>query len=147
MSDDKKTIDFKKLRRNRANKPKDAEDGPRGILHSLGKVPPPPKKKPEAKVLDGLEKLRKQKEQDMKDIEDMKRALESEEYMARVLQIAHDVYVRSQPHLLRTEEERLALAESSVQAGQAFYRIAKEFIEYVATEDFIKSIMKEDPNT
>jgi hypothetical protein len=144
MSDDKKTIDFKKLRPSLLRKSKSDNSGSKGTVHSLGKVPPPPKKKYDAKVLDGLEKLRKQREQEVKEINEMKRAMESEEYMARVIQVAHEVYVKAQPHLLRSEEERLALAESSIQAGQAFYRIAKEFIEYVATEDFINNIISSD---
>ena len=144
MSDDKKPIDFKSAKNKNLKQQLDRQRINDGIIRSIGhfKVPPPPApKKPEARVTN--DSARSQRERDMaREIVELKRKLESEEYMTRVLNIAHDVFVRSQPHLLRNEEERLALAESSIQAGQAFYRIAKEFIEYVATEDFIKEIMK-----
>ena len=143
MSDDKKPIDFKSAKNKNLKQQLDRQRINDGIIRSIGKVtpPPPPPRKPEARVTN--DNVRSQRERDMaREIVELKRKLESEEYMTRVLNIAHDVFVRSQPHLLRNEEERLALAESSIQAGQAFYRIAKEFIEYVATEDFIKEIMK-----
>lgn len=146
MSDDKKTIDFKKAKlglfNNKSNKSQRLSNN-NDILRGLGRVPPPPlKNKPVAKI-SSLDEILRQREQDVKDMKELQRRMESDEYTARVLQIAHDVYVRGQPQLLTTEEERLALAESAIQSGQAFYRMAKEFIEYVATEDFIKSILEE----
>lgn len=147
MSDDKKTIDFKSAKNKNLKQLIDRQRQNEGIIRSMGKVtppPPPPPKKQEGKVIDKLDQARGQREAEMaKEIASLRRKLESEAYMARVLNVAHDIFVRSQPHLLRNEEERLALAESSVQAGQAFYKIAKEFIEYVSTEDFINEIMKE----
>jgi len=147
MSDDKKTIDFKNAKLGLFNKKLNKNqriNNNNNILRGLDRVPPPPvKNKPLGKVSNTDEILR-QREQDMRAMRDLQRRVESEEYTARVLQIAHDVFVRSQPQLLQTEEERLALAESAVQSGQAFYRMAKEFIEYVATEDFIHSILEEE---
>ena len=147
MSDDKKTIDFKNAKLGLFNKKLNKNqriNNNNNILRGLDRVPlPPVKNKPLGKVSNTDEILR-QREQDMRAMRDLQRRVESEEYTARVLQIAHDVFVRSQPQLLQTEEERLALAESAVQSGQAFYRMAKEFIEYVATEDFIHSILEEE---
>ena len=155
MSDDKKTIDFKKARlglfKNKNEKNQKTSQN-NDVLRSLNKVPPPPPpriqpKKPEAKVFNNMDAIRKQRDEDMREMEMLKRRLESEEYISKVLQIAHDVYIRSQPQLLRSEEERLALAESAIQAGQAYYKIAKEFVEYVAMEDFVHAVMKEEENS
>jgi hypothetical protein len=149
MGDDKKPIDFKKAKlglfKNKDQKSSHNND----VLRSISRVPPPPPqkpKKPDVKVLSNLEAIRKQRDEDLKEMDMIRRRLESEEYVSRVLQIAQDVYVRSQPQLVSDEQERLALAESAIQAGQAYYKIAKEFKEYVAMEDFIHGVMSEEKN-
>lgn len=146
MSDDGKPIDFKKAKMVLKNKKldKNQKQENNNIRHINR---PPASKKPNGKLFNNLDEFRKQKEVKIKDklkeIEMIKKRLESEEYIYRVLQIAQEVFVNSQPHLLSNEQERMAAAEKSIQAGQTFYKMAKNFMEYVAVEDLINDIMKD----
>jgi len=151
MSDDEAPIDFKKAKIMLKNKKYNKNQGPHSgdNVKNISKIHS--SKKNDGKLFNNFNELRKQKENKIKDklkeIKMIKKRLESEEYTYRVLQIAQEIFVSAKPHLLSTEQERLAVAESSIQAGQAFYKMAKNFVEHVGMEDLISDIMenKNDP--
>ena len=151
MNDDETPIDFKKAKIMLKNKKSDKNQRLQGVdsVKNISKLHA--SKKNDGKLFNNFNELRKQKENQIKDklkeIKMIKKRLESEEYTYKVLQIAQEIFVSTKPHLLSTEQERLAVAESSIQAGQAFYKMAKNFVEYVGMEDLIGDIMenKNDP--
>jgi hypothetical protein len=166
IDDKNKPIDIKnsrlKLEKKREEERRRLNEG---VIRTLGRnVPPkkPPTKIPEppkvsdpiklnsardrgaSSTQDKTKQLEKEKmrliQERVDQMKEEKRRAETQDYIAVVLEVAQDVYLKSQPQLAKSEEERMAIAERSIQAGQAFYKIAKEFVTYVKTENLINDL-------